>query len=265
MKIVLFYFSMIALSTCCCNPSAYQELKRLQKGESIEMILHGQYNVNTVNGDDISSFKLYITFDDGDKKVFGFLGCNRFFGSYILDKNVLKFKALGATKMLCSDDKNEIETKLFKALNKTDGVLFSKNGFTLFDNKKPLLSATKVQLKTNISFEYSATSMQSYKRIIVDEDSISFSKKRKGKPYKISCKETYWNNLIKLCNSLDIESISELEAPSKSFQFDGAPLARLKIMLNGNTYESPSFDHGNPPKEIEALVKEILSSTENIE
>jgi hypothetical protein len=32
--------------------------------------------------------------------------------------------------------------------------------------------------------------------------------------------------------------------------YDGAPIANFKITFKDKTYETPSFDHGFPPKEI---------------
>ncbi|GAB1856059.1 hypothetical protein MHTCC0001_08940 [Flavobacteriaceae bacterium MHTCC 0001] len=264
MKMMLLFFSMMVLR-CCWGPTEYQLRQHLQNDETILKTLDGTYHINTLYQEDVSSFELKVSFNDSTHQVSGFSGCNRFFGSYSLGKNSLKFAALGTTKMLCSEDKNAVETKLFKALDKADTVFFSENGFTLFDNKKLLLSATKLTIEKNMSFEYYATSRGTYKKITIEEDSISFSKKRGGKTLNMPCTERYWSNLTKLCDSVDIKNIENLEAPSKSFQFDGAPLARLRIISNSKTYESPPFDHGNPPKEIEALVKEILSSTENIE
>ncbi|MGC6431875.1 MAG: META domain-containing protein [Jejuia sp.] len=264
MKMMLLCCSVIVLR-CCWGPTDYQVMQQLKNDETILKTFNGTYHINTLNQEDVSAFNLEVSFNDSTNKVSGFSGCNRFFGSYTLNENSLKFGALGATKMLCSEDKNAIETKLFKALDKADTVFFHKNGFVLFNNRKPLLSAIKLAIEKNISFEYYATSRGTYKKITIEKDSISFSKKRGGKTLQLPCAERFWKNLTKLCDSLDIKNIGDLEAPSKSFQFDGASLARLKITLNGETYESAPFDHGNPPKEIEALVKEILSSTENIE
>ncbi len=264
MKHITILISIVVLR-CCWGPTEYQLMQDLQNSDTILKQLNGTYNITNLNQEDVSSFKLSISFDDSTKKVSGFSGCNRFFGSYTINENSLKFSPLGTTRMLCSEDKNDIENKLLKAFEKADNVFFSENGFSLFNKKKPLLSATKIPEKSTLSFEYSAVSRGSYKHIKIDIDTISFSKKRKSKSLKIACDANYWNNLTKLCDDLDIENIPNLEAPSKKFQFDGALLAHLKINSNGNTYESAPFDHGNPPKEIAAIVKEILSSAENIE
>lgn len=264
MKTMLLCISIVILR-CCWGPTEYQLMQHLQNDDTILKALNGTYNINTLNQEDVSAFKLHITFDDDTKKISGFSGCNRFFGSYTLNKNSLNLSSLGSTRMLCSEDKNKIENALLKAFDKADTVLFSENGFSLFNKKKPLLSATRLPKKSTLSFEYSAISRGSYKHVKINKDTIHFSKKRNSSSLKTPCDAAYWNTLTKLYDNVDLKSIPNLEAPSKAFQYDGAAIAHLKITSNGKTYESAPFDHGNPPKEIAALVKAILSSAENIE
>ncbi|MDO5978535.1 hypothetical protein [Flavivirga spongiicola] len=116
-----------------------------------------------------------------------------------------------------------------------------------------------------ISFEYSTQSRGKYKNIKISKKNISVVNKRATPPHTKTCSETHWNKLLKALKSIDVENIPNLKAPSENRFFDGAAIARLKIIYDGTAYESQSFDHGNPPKEIEVLVKEILSTSENIE
>jgi hypothetical protein len=51
----------------------------------------------------------------------------------------------------------------------------------------------------------------------------------------------------------------DLKAPSQKRFHDGAAAANLTIAYKGKTYESQSFDDGNPPAEIAALVNEATS------
>lgn len=264
MKTMLVIFSMIVLR-CCWGPTEYQLMQSLQNDDTILKILNGTYKITELNQEDVSVFKLNITFDYTQKKVSGFSGCNRFFGSYILNENSLKFDALGTTKKLCSEDKNEIERKLLKVFDKADSVLFVENGFSLFCKKRSLLLATKDIKAPQMSFEYSTSSRSAYKYIKVDENTISLSKKRGGKSLEIPSNVAQWETLVELSNAIEIENLSDIKAPSKKFLFDGAALAHFRITSNGTTYESSPFDHGNPPKEIARLVKEILSIVENIE
>lgn len=116
-----------------------------------------------------------------------------------------------------------------------------------------------------ISLEYSAQSRNSHKNIKISKKNISIVNKRDTAPHTKTCGEAHWNKLLKAMKPIDIKNIPNLKAPSENRFFDGAAIAKLKIIYDGTVYESQSFDHGNPPKEIEPLVKEILSISENIE
>ncbi|WP_445957303.1 hypothetical protein [Yeosuana sp.] len=116
-----------------------------------------------------------------------------------------------------------------------------------------------------LSIEYSALSRGTYISIIINKNLISVTNKRGTKPKTKPYTEDQWETLINLLKKVDIEQIPNLKAPTENRFFDGAAIANLKISYKGTIYESASFDHGNPPKEIEPLVKEILSISENIE
>ncbi|MBQ4820006.1 DUF4377 domain-containing protein [Aquimarina sp. MMG016] len=79
------------------------------------------------------------------------------------------------------------------------------------------------------------------------------------------CNKKDWDNILSHIKKIDIKNISELKAPSEKRTFDGAAHAQLKIIVGDQTYTSSSFDHGNPPEEIKALVNTILSLAESIE
>ena len=104
---MLMILSMIILR-CCWGPTDYQLMLANQNDDTILKEFNGTYQINTLNYADVSSYNLSIAFDDDTKKVSGFSGCNRFFGSYTLNNDVLKFENLGTTKMLCSDEANKI-------------------------------------------------------------------------------------------------------------------------------------------------------------
>lgn len=125
-------------------------------------------------------------------------------------------------------------------------------------------SASKVN-QDAISIEYSARSRRTFKNIIISKKSISVVNNSGDRPITKPCSETNWEILLKALKPIAIENIPNLIAPSEKRFFDGAAIGNFKIIYNGNIYESPSFDHGNPPKEIAELVKEMLSISENIE
>jgi len=257
-------FSMIVLR-CCWGPPDYQLMLQEQyHDDTVLKELKGSYQINTLKGEDVSSFNLNMTFNDSTKQVSGFSGCNRFFGSYTIENNALKFSGLGTTRMFCTKDKNTVEDKLLKAFGKANLILFTKQGFSIYNKKKLLLSASKEIEKTS-SIEYSASSRGTYIQIIINKKAISTVSKRDGKPLRKKCSTDDWERIINALKPIEIKNISELEPPSKDFQFDGAAIAQIKITHDNKAYETQPFDHGNPPKEIAELVKEILSISENIE
>lgn len=116
-----------------------------------------------------------------------------------------------------------------------------------------------------LSFEYNATSRGIFQKITIDKNYITSISARGEKAKEIPCPKKTWNALLDQLDSLDLNSIENLKAPSDKRLFDGAAHANLSISYEGKTYKSPSFDHGNPPKAIAALVKVIRSATENID
>lgn len=264
MKSILMIFSLVILR-CCWGPTEYQLMTDMQNDDTILKELDGKYNIKHLKYEDVSDYNLNITFNESSKQVSGFSGCNRFFGPYSLNNNTLNFGEIGSTKMLCDENANEIEVKLFKVFKKANSILFSRNGFSLYNKKKFLLSAIKEPLNEPISIEYSSSSMGGFKKIIINKKTISVSGKKSSNPKTEVCKKEYWDRIIETIDAIDISTISSLEAPSKDFLFDGAPLANLKISFENTVYVTPPFDHGNPNKNIAPLIKEILSIAENIE
>ncbi|WP_139001478.1 META domain-containing protein [Hyunsoonleella aestuarii] len=263
MKFILSTLSIIILR-CCWGPSDYQIMQSLEPENSTLKELSGLYNIAQISYADVSTFNLNISFDKNTKQASGFSGCNRFYGSYLLDNEMLKFGAMASTKMLCQDAANAIESKMLKALEDANTILFSESGFSLFKNKTLLVVATK-EIQTMLSFEYGASSRGYFKHIKIDNKHISVSSKRGKDAIIKNCSESDWNKLVSAIENIEVKYIENLDPPSKKHQFDGAPMARLTITKNGTVYKTQGFDDGNPPEAIASLVKEILSIAENIE
>jgi heat shock protein HslJ len=52
-------------------------------------------------------------------RVVGFAGCNRMFGGYLLNGEMLKFDQMGGTKMACVDEKRmKLEQRYFEVLSR---------------------------------------------------------------------------------------------------------------------------------------------------
>lgn len=113
---------------------------------------------------------------------------------------------------------------------------------------------------TNISFEYEALTRGSYNKIIAKQDTIITIKDRvMSTVVESSLKKRDWNTLLTLLEKIDRTNVNNLKAPSDRRTYDGALMANLKVIYKDKVYESSSFDHGNPPEEIEKLVNKIIA------
>ena len=128
-------------------------------------------------------------------------------------------------------------------------VLFMAKGCTNSELKKE---------SENISFEYVANTRGGYKKVIAKQDTIYTIKTRGGEAVQKQLSKSDWNSLLDLLSKVDAEKMKDLKAPSEKRFYDGAMIADLKVIYKDKTYESSSFDHGNPPAEIKDLVNKIL-------
>lgn len=81
-----------------------------------------------------------------DAKLYGFDGCNRFFGSYKIDKNEIIFSSLASTKMFCHDTMKSAEN-FIKAIEKTKGYKIKDGHLNFFDeNEISLLKFSPTKL-----------------------------------------------------------------------------------------------------------------------
>jgi hypothetical protein len=107
--------------------------------------------------------------------------------------------------------------------------------------------------------EYKAYSRGFYQEITIEKQLVFVAKSRDEKPVIFKIPIADWNNLNSAIHELDLDSLSQLKAPTDKRLFDGAAIANLKITKQGKRYESQSFDHGYPPAEIEKIVNKMLS------
>mgnify|MGYP001325941070 CR=1 FL=1 len=117
----------------------------------------------------------------------------------------------------------------------------------------------KKAVDSSIKVEYKAYSRGFYQTIRVENQMVFISKNREEKPVAFKLSAAEWNSVILVVNELNLETLSQMKAPTEKRLFDGAAIANLKITKQGKTYESQSFDHGYPPAGIEKIVNKMLS------
>lgn len=108
--------------------------------------------------------------------------------------------------------------------------------------------------------EYTANSRGFYQNIVVKNKVLTVLKNRENPSDRkeISLSDAQWKNLVDIMALVDLEQIPALVAPTEKRFYDGAAIAEFKVMVDGKTYQSTAFDHGNPPMELERIINEIL-------
>jgi hypothetical protein len=113
----------------------------------------------------------------------------------------------------------------------------------------------------NAVIEYVANSRGFYQKITVEKQMVTISSDRSGKektvPTKIS--DADWKELVNCFQTVELDSLAKLKAPTEKRFYDGAAIANLKITYKDKAYETTSFDNGFPPKEIKKFVNKITS------
>ncbi|MGJ8591621.1 MAG: hypothetical protein ACSHXF_03690 [Aquaticitalea sp.] len=107
---------------------------------------------------------------------------------------------------------------------------------------------------------YEATTRGFYEKIWITKDSITVTNDRNhmsSNKYATSLED--WNELLTILKDVDVNAMPDLEAPTSKRHYDGAAFASLGVAQNKTEIQSNSFDHGNPPKAIEAVVNKVLS------
>jgi PBP1b-binding outer membrane lipoprotein LpoB len=125
-------------------------------------------------------------------------------------------------------------------------------------------NATDTKSAANgISFEYEASTRGAYKKVVVTKDSIVTIQDRSMKD--MVSKPTPkgdWDRLTAFAEKVNLEGLEALKAPSNKNHADAALAANLKVIKDGKTYGSTTFDHGNPPAEIAPLVNRIIAMSD---
>jgi len=133
--------------------------------------------------------------------------------------------------------------------------------FLLFFLGKGCSEENKNDIKTAV-IEYTANTRGYYRKVIIQNQTVSVSKVRDSKANptiaeKIS--ESDMKELVKAFQEVNLDEIADLKSPTEKRFYDGAAMADVEITYKGKTYKSQTFDHGNPPVEIERLVDQVTS------
>lgn len=109
--------------------------------------------------------------------------------------------------------------------------------------------------------EYSAVSRGFYKKVLVENKTVSVINGKNTEAVKTKISDEKWKLIVAEFSKINIESIPTLKAPTEKRFYDGAAIGNLKVVQNQKTYETQGFDNGYPPKEIEKLVNLLVDFT----
>lgn len=121
-------------------------------------------------------------------------------------------------------------------------------------------SAKAQDIETAV-IEYTAKTRGFYQKITIKNQTVTISKDRDGndKPVPKKISDAEWKDLLDCFEKMELDSLPKLKAPTEKRFYDGAAIANLKITFKDKAYETDSFDHGFPPKEIKKFVNTITS------
>lgn len=130
--------NLFLLFCMACMVSACTSSKNIVKLTGIKWALQ------SMNGQALDlqndNSEVFLQFNEAEKRVSGKSGCNRFFGTYDMEGESLKFSPMGATKMACPD--MTIETEFFKMLDAVDHFSIKGNQLILMQ-KNTILAKFK--------------------------------------------------------------------------------------------------------------------------
>ena len=123
------------------------------------------------------------------------------------------------------------------------------------DSGKSTLVPEKQNYETLV-IQYETNTRGFYQKLVVQSHTISSTNDRKGikTPIVQKISDADWKRLLSEFNKVDLENLPNLKPPTQKRLYDGAAFANLKISFKGKTFETTSFDHGNPPLEIQKVV-----------
>lgn len=278
MKFIFSLFALIILTESC-----HSSKEAIENTDKVQNTLSGTYIITQIGNKKSISDKVTISFDDKSNKVTGFAGCNSFFGTYETQDTALTFSNMASSKKYCQKEIMDLENQVLTALNTTNSFIIKDTVLSLLKNDTELIKASKTSApnsatsiavttkKSDITKDYYQTSVTyntvtraafEYSRISKSNIAISTDSSLM-QIANYNCEENDWEELAALIKAVDLVTFQNLKAPSEKHVFDGAAHATLAIQIGDIEYMTPAFDHGNPPKEIEALVNKVLSIKEN--
>jgi len=241
------------------NPTIFQ------KKTALDLIsIDGDWEVISIHGQKDFSQKPNMSFSQKDQQVGGNSGCNNYGGKFSIKGNDISFGQMMSTMMACIGDNTE--DRFFSALDQVKSYSFKNGKLQLIDkNQNIVLELQNPKKQKGISrIIYRANSRAIFKEIIVSENEVFIKNDRNDKSHtQLKTTKINWKACLRLLSQIDVDELPKLKAPTSKRLYDGAAHANLIVEKDGKKITSCTFDHGYPPKAIEALIEYLLSLKEN--
>jgi len=78
----------------------------------------------------------------------------------------------------------------------------------------------------------------------------------------VTLEKMQWEKIREEVSNINLTKMSQLEAPSTNYMFDGDMATTLSITIDKQTYTSSTFDKQNPPEELKSLVNYVYGLME---
>jgi len=266
MKFILSLLSIVLMVDSCNSKNNGIDAKIMDQNSLV-----GNYIITELGDKTITPKTLKISFSE-QNEVTGFGGCNSFFGSYTFEKGKISISNVASSKKFCGAEISNTERLFLSALNKSETIEFIDNTLVFSSEGNTILKGVKnsvTKSNKNIALAkpvviYQTISRGAFNYIKISDTKVSLSYDRNLKTFSdYNCSSSDRDELTQILNKVDLKTISQLKAPTDKRLFDGAPIATLTVISNKEEFTSQSFDHGHPPKEIEAIVNKVLSIKEN--
>lgn len=106
--------------------------------------------------------------------------------------------------------------------------------------------------------EYEAMSRGYFKKITISGNVATVISVLDGKPETKTISNEDLAELKTLFEKVDKEGLKDLKDPTQKRFYDGAPIAKFRVIEGENVYETVDFDGGIPPTEIKEIVEKVI-------
>ena len=125
--------------------------------------------------------------------------------------------------------------------------------------EKSEMVTKKTQEPEKVIIEYSAITRGSFYVLKINGKKVSTQNSPNEKPTFKAVGEDNWKALMQMVDDIDLKAMEKMKAPSEKRFYDGAAIGELKITKDGETYQVPNFDAGNPNEGVSDLINKMLA------